>query len=300
MEAFLQWGLDLILAIQQVHGPALDSIFLAITSLGAEEFYLLLVPLIFWCVDFGFGARMAVLLLLSSYLNVYLKDLFQQPRPFDLDPSVQLAPVGGYGLPSGHAQSAVVVWGVIAAWARQRWFWGVAIGLMALIGFSRIYLGLHFPTDVLGGWMIGGLLLGLYVVTHSRVAELLAESGLGWQLVLVLGLPLVLLVIHPVKDTTMTTGALAGAGVGLVLSHRYISFSAHGPLRQRVLRFVIGAVVVVLLYAGLKTAFPGEESSLYLVFRFLRFGFVGLWASLGAPWLFKILRLAPSAENAML
>jgi len=299
VEAFLQWGLDLILAIQQVHGPALDSIFLAITSLGAEEFYLLLVPLVFWCVDFGFGARMAVLFLLSSYLNFYLKDLFQQPRPFDLDPSVQLAPVGGYGLPSGHAQSAVVVWGAIAAWAHQRWLWGVAIGLISLVGFSRIYLGLHFPTDVLAGWVIGILLLGLYVVTQPRVMKSLAGLNVAWQLALALGVPLVLFVIHPVEDTSMTMGALAGVGVGLVLSHRYVSFSARGPLWQRVLRFVMGAVVVVLLYAGLKMALPGEESSLYLVFRFLRFGLIGLWASLGAPWLFKILRLAPSAENAI-
>ena len=103
MEALLQWGLDLIVVIQQVRGPALDSIFRAITFSGAEEFYLLLLPVLFWCVDFGLGARVGLFLLLSSYLNVYLKDLFHQPRPFDLDPSLQLTPAEGYGLPSGHA-----------------------------------------------------------------------------------------------------------------------------------------------------------------------------------------------------
>ncbi|MCK4722360.1 MAG: phospholipid phosphatase, partial [Dehalococcoidia bacterium] len=101
MEALLQWGLDLILAIQQIHGPVLDGIFRAITFMGEEEFYLILLPLLLWCVDFGLGARLGALFLLSSYLNFGLKDLLRQPRPFDLDPSVKLSSAEGYGLPSG-------------------------------------------------------------------------------------------------------------------------------------------------------------------------------------------------------
>ena len=108
MEAILQWGIGFINIIQQIHSPVLDSIFRVITFLGTERFYLLLLPLIFWCVDIRLGARLAVILLLSVYSNFYLKDFLQQPRPFDIDPSVQLADTQGYGLPSGHAQSSVV------------------------------------------------------------------------------------------------------------------------------------------------------------------------------------------------
>ena len=81
MEPLLQWGINLIIAIQQVHGPALDNTFRAITFLGEADFYLLLLPLIFWCVDSGLGARLAILVLFSSYLNVDLKDLFQRIAP---------------------------------------------------------------------------------------------------------------------------------------------------------------------------------------------------------------------------
>ena len=66
MEALLQWGVDLIIVIQQIHGPILDSTFSAITFLGDEEFYLLLLPLMLWCMDFAFSARIAVLFLLSA------------------------------------------------------------------------------------------------------------------------------------------------------------------------------------------------------------------------------------------
>ncbi len=297
MEALLEWGMDLIVAIQQVHGPVLDSIFRAITFMGGEEFYLLLLPLLFWCAGFGLGARLAVLLLLSSYLNMDMKDLLQQPRPFDLNPNVRLSPAEGYGLPSDHAQSAVVVWGSIAAWSRKGWFWGAAIGVMVLIGFSRIYLGVHFPTDVFAGWAIGAVLLGLYLIMQPRAKKWLVRLSLGQQIVLALAVPVVLLLIHPVRDTTTTMAALAGIGVGLALKYRYLPFSARGPWWQRALRFLTGVVIVVALYLGLKMVFPGEESALYLVFRFLRYGLIGVWISLGAPWFFRLLRLVPGAER---
>ena len=296
MDPVTQWSLDLIAAVQQID-PVLDVFFGAVTFLGEPEFHLLLLPLLFWCVDLRLGARVGVFLLLSSYLNLGLKALVHQPRPFDLDPGLQLTSAEGYGLPSGHAQLAVVAWGAMAAWTRKGWFWGVAISLMALIGLSRIYLGVHFPADVLAGWAVGGLSLAVYLAVLPGVERWLAGLELRWQLLLALGMPAFLFLIHPAKNTATAMGTLAGAGLGLVLAYRYVHFSAHGSLWQRVLRFLIGGVVVVLLYGGLKVVFPGEGSSLYLVFRFLGFGIIGLWATLGAPWLFRRLRLAPDSRK---
>ena len=292
MDPLHEWGLNLITAIQQAYSPGLDGFFRAVTFLGEEEFYLLFLPLLLWCVDFGLGVRLALFFLLSSYLNTGLKDLLQQPRPFHLVPAVQLADAEGYGLPSGHAQSAVVVWGSIAAWVRRRWFWVAAVGLMGLIGTSRVYLGVHFPSDVLAGWAIGAVLLVLYLILQRRIEAWLVELGPGRQLVLALAVPAVLLLVHPVKDTTTTLGTLAGAGIGLVLLHRRVAFHAGGPWWQRGLRFLVGGIVVVVLYVGLKVVFPGEGSALYLPFRLLRYAVIGLWATLGGPWLFIRLRLA--------
>jgi membrane-associated phospholipid phosphatase len=296
MEGLLQWGINLIVTIQQVHGPVIDNIFCAITYIGDEEFYLLLLPLILWCVDFRVGARLTVLFLFSSYLNLCLKDLFQQPRPFDLNPDVGLSSEEGYGLPSYHAQSAVVVWAGLSAWAGKRWLWILGIVLIILVGFSRIYLGLHFPTDVLTGWAIGGVLLGIYLVVHPGGERWLVRLNLGIQALLALAVPLALLLIQPTEDTTSAMAALAGVGVGLALMRRYVSFSTHGPLWQRIMRFLVGCGVIFALYFGLNALLPGEESSLYLVFRFFHYWLIGLWISLGAPWLFKLLKLSPMLE----
>jgi membrane-associated phospholipid phosphatase len=297
VEHVLQWGVDLIVTIQKIHGPALDTFFKAITFMGNEPFYLLFLPLWLWCVDFGFGARLTVFFLLASYGNAGLKDLFQQPRPFQLNPTVGLLHAGGYGLPSGHAQSAVVVWGGIAAWMRNFWFWIMATGLILLIGFSRIYLGVHFPTDVIAGWMTGLFLLSLYVVTQTRIENWLTTCGLSLQILVAVAVPLVLLLIHPTKHTIATTAVLMGVGSGLALTHRYRPFNTQGPWWQRLFRFLIGGAVIFVFYVGLKALFPHEDSVLYPIFRFVRYLVIGLWASFGGPWLFRVLRLAP-AERA--
>lgn len=297
MDPLLQRGMDLIIAIQQIHGPALDNVFRAISFMGTEKFYLLLLPLLLWCVDFGLGARLTVFFLFASYINADLKDLFQQPRPFDLNPSVGLIHAEGYALPSGHAQSAVVVWGTIATWMRRAWFWILAIGLALLIGFSRIYLGVHFPTDVLAGWIIGILLLCLYLVVQPRVENWLVESSLATQILSALGVPLLLLLIHPTERSIAALATLAGAGVGLALTNRFVSFSTDGPWWQRVSRLLIGGTIIFALFLGLKIVFPGKESALYPVFRFIRYFVIGSWASLGGPWLFSLLRLAPAKRK---
>jgi undecaprenyl-diphosphatase len=292
MEAIWQWGLEVIRTIQQIHGPALDTFFKGVTFMGEEPFFLILLPLIFWCVDFVVGARLAVLLLLSGYTTNGLKDLFAQPRPFQLDPAVKLYDVDGYGLPSGHAQAAVIVWGYLASVSRKTWAWIVAIVLVALIGFSRIYLGVHFPTDVLGGWALGIVLLVAYLALEPRVEAWLKRAGLGVQLALVVVVPLGLLLIYPTKDIVSAMAVLMGTGVGLVLVGRVARFSAAGPLWQRAVRFLIGMVGLLALYLGLRMIFPGEGEPLYFVLRTVRYVLVGLWISLGAPWLFLRLRLA--------
>ena len=296
MEATWQWGLDFIRTVQLVHGPVLDAIFKAVTFLGEEEFFMLLLPLVIWCVDFAGGVRLGFAFLLSPYVNAVLKDWFADPRPFELDPAVKRHDTGveGYGLPSGHSQNAVVLWGTIAAGFRKRWLWIVAILLMVLIGFSRIYLGVHFPTDVLGGWAVGAIFLAVYLALQPRVEAWLKGTSMAVQLALAVAVPLVLLLLYPVGDIVISMAALMGMGAGLVLSGRWVSFSAGGPLWQRAARFVVGVVGLLVLYLGLKLVFPGEGEPLYVAMRIVRYALVGLWVVLGAPWLFLRLRLASS------
>jgi branched-subunit amino acid transport protein len=163
---------------------------------------------------------------------------------------------------------------------------------MLLIGLSRIYLGVHFPTDVLVGWAIGIVILGLYIVLGERVEKWLGELSLAVQILLALALPVLFLAIQPSDVTVQITGAFAGIAAGVALGIRYLDFDAGGQIWKRSVRFLLGVAVVAAIFFGLRIIFPGEGESLYAIFRFVRYGFVGLWISLGAPWLFLRVGLA--------
>jgi hypothetical protein len=195
-------------------------------------------------------------------------------------------------MPSGHSTSAALIWPLIAHWARKRWAWVVAVLLAFLIGFSRIYLGAHFPLQVLAGWALGALLFAIYLGVHLSLVAWLGSLGLPEQLLLAIVLPIILVLIHPVPDVIASMAVLLGLGVGLTLMYRYVDFSPAGSWGHRIGRYIIGVVVIFALYLGLSAVFPGEGEPLYLPLRFVRYSLIGLWMTLGAPWTFRKLRLA--------
>lgn len=140
--------------------------------LGTEEFYILIMPILYWCLDASLGIRVGTIMLLSSGLNFIFKLPFTSPRPYWVSAEVKaLWAEYSFGLPSGHAQQAIAVWGSIAAYLRRGWAWAIALFLMLLIGLSRAYLGAHFLQDVFAGWLIGGLLLWLFLRFWDPIAR---------------------------------------------------------------------------------------------------------------------------------
>lgn len=292
MTSILDWGVRVILWLQQF-SPALDLPFKAFTFLGEEEFFMLLLPLLYWSLERRAAMRLAILYLFSAWVNAVTKVLGGQPRPFQYDPRVPaLVDATGEGFPSGHTQSATVVWGYLASQFRRTWVWVLAGALLVLIPLSRIYLGVHFPTDVLGGYAIGALLLWLYLRFEPRAEAWLGSKGMFWQMALVVVVAGTLALLSPAnsQDTASAAGVLMGMGVGFVLEGKWVRFDSGGDWIRRLLRFACGGVVVFALRFGLKAAFTALQPE--TVFRFVRYALMGLWVSLGAPWAFVKLRLA--------
>ncbi len=290
MEAILTWGLELIHRVQTWRSPVLDLVFRSITFLGNEQAYLLILPILYWCVEARLGFRLGLLFFVSGYLNFALKELLAQPRPGDLEPGINLIKESGYGLPSGHAQSAVVLWGFLAHAGRKRWLWAPAAALMLLIGFSRIYLGVHFPTDVLGGWLIGAVLLGAAVLILRFTA---GRPGLPyWAWLIAAGLLAAGgIAALPSEGSIAVIAASWGFVTGYLLLSAAGAADMAGGFLQRLLRFPAGLAVMLALYLGLKALLPEKGQPLYLLLRFLRYALVGFWVSYGAPRLFRLLGL---------
>jgi len=293
--SLLDWGIPVILWFQQF-SPALDLPFKALTFLGDESFYLIFMPLFYWCIDRRTGARLFFLLLFSAYLNAIAKVLADQPRPFAYDPRVQaIGHAGGGGMPSGHTQNAVVIWGFLAARSGKKTAWLFAAFLMIGIPLSRVYLGVHFPTDLIGGYLLGGMILILFLWLAPRLEAWLVEKGFARQLLISLVGPLVLVLLNPTGDKYVLSMAsvLMGVCAGFALERRFVRFSCKGPWWKRAIRYLVGFSVLFGLWGGLKLAFGGLEPAGLL--RFIRYALVGLWGGAGAPWVFVKLKLADQA-----
>jgi membrane-associated phospholipid phosphatase len=171
MHGILDWGVNVVLWLQRF-SPALDLPFKAFTFLGEEEFLILFIPFVFWCLDRRSGARLAFLFLFSAFVASVIKVLTAEPRPFLYDARVQkLFEAGGYGFPSQHTQSTLVVWGFLAITFKRAWLWVLAGILVVFVPLSRIYLGVHYPSDVLGSLTFAALWLLVVFVIRDRYAR---------------------------------------------------------------------------------------------------------------------------------
>ena len=293
---------------------------------GTENFFLMLLPALYWCMEAGIGLRVGIILLLSSSVNDALKITFHGPRPYWTSMDViRYASESSFGVPSGHAQIAIGVWGMMAASIRKWWGWLIATLIILLIGISRLYLGVHFLLDVVLGWLIGALLLWLVLRFWKPVAAWLKSMSLGRQiLTYFLGsLALILFSLIPFLwlkitnwqppqawaeyaiDAVSLSGALTTAGTlfglltGLAFFNRQGGFSTDGPVWKRTLRFVVGVVGILAFYVGLDLLFglisPDAEAVLPYILRYIRYTLVGAWVSAGAPWVFVKLKLAGKA-----
>ncbi|MDR2376306.1 MAG: phosphatase PAP2 family protein [Treponema sp.] len=303
MESILLWGLDLIRSVQSCASPALTVLMKLITNLGAAPVYLVLLPLIFWCIDEEKGLRLSVAVLISLWINMALKYLLGQPRPFweGWDPSVGMIHENLNGLPSGHAQISLTLWVIIASWTGKKWAVPIAVFISLLVGFSRLYLGVHFPTDMLGGWILGALTLTAYFLLGDKLKAALIRGGQRFQMILCSVLVFVMILYRPQVEFLMPGALILGLGLGFSINQSHVGFRAAGSGTARFLvmglRFIIGMASLIVLFMILGRLAPEEHSPLYPLFFFVRFALAGFWICPVVPWLFLRLRLARTAKT---
>ncbi len=288
MDGLIQWGLEVVRWIQTFRNPVFDQFFLTINVLGDEEFYILFLPILFWCLHKALGMRFGFLFLLSMYTNQFLKNFFAAPRPYQVDGKLY-SPIktSGYGLPSGHAQGTTTVWGYLATQLKTPLWWAIGVAIPLFVGIGRMYLGDHFPQDVLLGWAFGIVFVVAYAMLQPRTGDWLKRQSLGMKLALAVILPLGLAVLHLTTDTATLIGTLLGFYVGLVLEEEWIRFDARIVWWKQIVKMVIGIAVALSLRFGLKAILPASD-----IFNLARYAVIGLWIGLGAPWVFVTTRLA--------
>jgi hypothetical protein len=186
------------------------------------------------------------------------------------------------------------------AWHIRRWWLTVLIIVyVSLVALSRMVLGVHFPQDIIAGLGIGLLLLAVYAWLGPSLSAWFSRREFWAQIGWVVIMSTLLLTIHPLvfpdnsgyslQLAVIPVGVLLGSSIGFVLEARYLSFDAGGIWWKRVLRYLLGTIVLLVLFIGLESA--RDRLKPEYLFTFVQFSAIGFWVGYGAPWLFAKTRL---------
>ena len=258
-------------ALEAIRNPVLDKIMYFFTVLGQETVFLVLAIAVFWCVNKRQGYYMMTVGFVGIILNQALKLIFRIPRPWVKDPNftiVESARNGatGYSFPSGHTQNAVNVFGTTAGWTDKKWLRWVCIGLIVLISFSRMYLGVHTPADV-----ITALVMGV-VLTMAFYPFFKNDNGDPKKMLRLIGIMLIVAVayvlfvelykfpvdIDPdnlhegIMNGYKLMGAVAGLLIAYIIDEKHTRFETSAPLWVQAVKLVVGFGLLMAVKEGLK------------------------------------------------
>lgn len=269
--------LEIIRFIQEFRSPILDGFFKFLDYFDRQEFLFTLIPTIWLGNGWKSGLKLFYILFLSYLANIALKEVFLSPRPFHIDPSVGIIHVQGYGFPSGAAQTVILLSGLLLNFWKSHSKWAVIFVYIGFVSFSRVYLGVHFPTDILAGWGVGLTLWALYTYI-GPVLETQLEKLKPLSLFLLSQFIPCLLLFWQTSAYSMGMTAM-GLGIGLFMNH---SLGWSLPLSQTkkeyALRAIVGVIGTFLCYFSI-SLLPLPKSPLALFCKFLT---LSLWITTGS------------------
>lgn len=275
--------LSILHFIQRFATPLLDNVFLAITVLGEPVAILVPILVIYYCYNKKMGLFLAFSSLTSQGVNAGVKALVGRGRPIGQPGirSLRTQTAGGSSMPSGHTQGAVTLLYSIYKFVKQKSMLAVAVVIGAAVALSRLYLGLHWPTDVVAGFLLAMLV--------SEVCyRLFITTKRPWLLFAVAAAALFLLA-WPTKGSAAfykLTGAFVGLAVGAWFEDAAVRFTCETSLLKKLARVLLGALLLWLLDWGLSLVLPQTAVGGALRYGTMVFAAVGF-----IPLLFKKMSL---------
>ncbi len=307
-----------------------------ITELGPGKGMAVVLGLLFFAVNARLATRVAALMVLALFLRELLALALQSPRPYWVEPGLRAVADGvlrraSYGLPSGHAMVGTAVWMYLGLETRRRWAWMVGLGISLAICVSRVWLGVHFFSDVLAGFILGLILLIWFRAFEARLAAAWSHLSPAHRALASVGAGLSMIAAGWIVRTTIATnpippewtdvagyarrltafgslgGAVAGLGIGLVMMGGWAA--ADGPIGLRLLRL---AIVGAIVYCGLRplgsllttVLGPKPHEAARVASEFCLNGFRAWCGAFVLPWFFirfhlsRFDRLTPTANVA--
>ena len=293
----LSWEVPFMVWLQQLFDG--HSGLVSLFSLFGEQ---LLLTIVFGTLYWGFhkkaGIRVGETLMASLVWNSLIKNVFYRIRPYISHTETQcLKPVAkgdiydsviqGYSFPSSHSSSTVSCYGSIARYFKKRWLAAAAVVLALMVGFSRVILGVHYPTDVLGGWLLG--LLSILLV--GWLEKVIKDRKIFYLFLALTAVPGFF--YCTTEDFYTCAGLLYGILPAILFEERYVQFQDARKIWKIIIRVGLGTVAFLGVSQGLKSVFllitdTGKAALLLRTARYM----ISVFAAVGlCPMLFRPLRL---------
>ena len=294
--------IGIIQAVQSVASPntlwgaIVDNFMLGLSFFGETAIVIITLFVIYWCFNRKLGEYLLFCVFTSSCFSFTLKNIVKRPRPIFSD-ALRIGEIRhvkvdnllvdtnfkptSYSFPSGHVTNAGTLYMGIASYFRVRWLIISSIAFTLLLAISRIYLGVHYPSDTLVGFMIASLVCwGIGWLYQKFYSKRFMLAGI---ITLVFGILSIFF-----GDTKIF--GLVGAGLGYCvcapIEERFIKFEDAKVWWKRILRFLVGLACAGVVFLLSSLVLPLETIGVIIIMALV----VGS-AVLLAPYLFKLLKL---------
>jgi membrane-associated phospholipid phosphatase len=262
-------------------GTVLTYFFCFMTQLGAEAFYLIVIPYVLWGRDKKLGIEIAIMNVTSGLVNSSLKNILKVPRPPKKD-QAPCAATSSYSFPSGHAQGSSSFWTYVSVTVKNKWLLIVGIVLTGLISYSRIFLGVHRWNEVIAGLAIGIAIALVFYDLRNPTRKLLAKMTHAQRMTLAIIIPLVMFLATRTLEFAQLSGFLMGVLVGAELEATNLDMpdTKDGVVRWK--RLMIGYTICGLFLFGL-----GHFGSNIPGWQFIVYTLSGMGVTFFAPLAFS-------------
>ena len=292
---FGQVEIDVLRSLEQIRTPFLNVLAQGITMLGEAPVFIVIAAALYFVIDKKFAQKFLYLMCAGLCVTNVVKNFVCISRPFVADPTlnpIRKETATGYSFPSGHTATASAWMTAIAQKLKKPWAWIVACVLVLAVGFSRMYLGVHYPSDVAVGLLIGILGMFLFGWLFDKWENKLPAFAI------LVGVNLVFAVIFlfrpdpEFRDFYKMFGFGAGYMAAYFFEKKFVGFTNDIPLWKRLIRCAVGFGLAVGLLLGLDPLVKMTSGNLpvFLILHAVHY-FVMALIVLGLyPWLFKKLK----------
>lgn len=301
--------LDILMYLQSIRNELLTGIFTFFTICTEVPVITVLTAMLYWCINKKAGQRILFALAGSLNINAAVKNIVKMPRPIGTKGLISLRTqtATGYSFPSGHTQTATTFWTSMITQFKNIWIYIIGILMILGAGISRLYLAVHWPMDVIVGWILGIILSILFI----KLFDYIDNSKNYYILVIIMLIFGVCTYFVGGEDFYKLFGIYSGFALGYMVEDTYISFSTENKQRKnifskstskiegtkgKILRFIIGIIsllIVYLIFKNIENTFMiGKNEEIINIFKYLKYTIIVFWGVAIAPALFKLFKLA--------